>query len=116
MQSGLTCPDLPELVARLPAEQMPRDLRIRDLQEETEAAETNALIESLNSFQEQLETRFHDLELELEEKREEQVTQPSFDHEQSTHQPTNVQDQSEGEARSRKEYQELLESFIFKAK
>ncbi len=63
-----------------------------------------------------METRFHDLELELEAKREEPVTQPSFDHEQSTHQPTNVQDQSEDEARSRKEYQELLESFIFKAK
>ena len=109
-------PDLLELTEDDIDENMLKDPPSLDLKEETEAAETNALIESLNSFQEQLETRFHDLELELEEKREEQVTQPSFDHEQSTHQPTNVQDQSEDEARSRKEYQELLESFIFKAK
>ena len=109
-------PDLLELTEDDIDENMLKDPPSLDLKEETEAAETNALIESLNSFQEQLETRFHDLELELEEKREEQVTQPSFDHEQSTHRPTNVQSQSEGEARSRKKYLELLESFIFKAK
>ncbi len=106
-------PDLLELTEDDIDEGMLKDLPSLNLKEETEAAETNALIESLNSFQEQLETRFHDLELELEEKREEQ---PSFDHEQSTHHPTDAQDQSEDEAQSKKEYQELLESFIFKAK
>ena len=108
--------DLFELTEDDIDEDMLKDQPTLDLKEETEEAETNALIESLNSFQEQLETRFHDLELELETEREKPATQPPFDHEQSTHRPTNVQHQSENKARSKKEYQELLESFIFKAK
>ena len=106
----------PELEAETIAIKSSAGPLLKSMLNSSVSAKTDALVSRLKTFQAELETRFHSLEVETETTKENTATAEPTRKKEGDYQPARVSYKSKRKSRSNKEYLRQLESFIFMAK